>query len=127
MKYLLLTLALLSAVPAVAQPAPAAVSHMTVFNRPGPEFAKAHDPANRALIIAHQRLYQQFAREGVLIAGGRFEGEPVLGLSVFTLDVDRGAVRRALEEDPAVKAGIVAIEFRDWQLQMGGLARPAGD
>ena len=125
---LLIALALLAAVPAVAQtPAPAAKpTHFVVFNRPGPNFAKAQDPAMRETILAHYRLYRGLADDGRLIAGGRMNGDPVLGLSVFAADVDRAAIRAMLEADPGVKAGITAIEFREWEMQMGGLARPAG-
>ena len=63
--------------------------------------------------------------EGRLIAGGRMNGDPVIGQSVFAADVDRAAIRAMLEADPSVKAGITAIEFREWEMQMGGLARPA--
>jgi hypothetical protein len=125
---LLVMLALLAATPAIAQtPVPAAkATHLVVFNRPGPNFAKAQDPAMRETILAHYRLYRRLADDGRLIAGGRMHGDPVLGLSVFAADVDRAAIRAMLEADPGVKAGITVIEFREWEMQMGGLGRPAG-
>lgn len=119
-----IALALLAAVPAVAQAPAARPTHLVVFNRPGPNFAKAQDPAMRETILAHHRLYRGLADDGRLIAGGRMNGDPVLGLSVFAADVDRTAIRAMLEADPGVKAGITAIEFREWEMQMGGLARP---
>lgn len=125
---LVIALALLAAVPAVAQtPAPAAkASHFVVFNRPGPNFAKAQDPAMRDTVLAHYRLYRGLADDGRLIAGGRMDGDPVIGLSVFAADVDRAAIKAMLEADPGVKAGITMVEFREWQMQMGAIARPAG-
>ncbi len=115
------------AAPAAAQPAakpapaPAAgATHLVVFNRLGPNAARMNELREAAL--AHRQLYVRLADEGKLIAGGRMSGEPVLGLSVFASNVDKAQVRALLENDPAVKAGIVEIEFREWQLQMGSLA-----
>ena len=124
---LFIALALLAAAPVAAQtPAPAAnPTHFVVFNRPGPNFDKARDPAMREPIMAHYRLYRGMADDGRIIAGGRMAGDPVIGLSVFRADVDRAAIRAMLEADPSVKAGITAIEFREWEMQMGAIARPA--
>lgn len=124
--YILITLALMAGAPLAAQtakpaePAAQPESHLVVFNRLGPSFARMQELRDAAL--AHQKLYRDFAAQGKIIAGGRMTGEPVLGLSVFAADVDKAQIRRMLEGDPAVKAGIVAIEFREWQLQMGSLA-----
>ena len=125
---LLIALALLAAAPAVAQtPAPAAnPTHFVVFNRPGPNFDKARDPAMRETIMAHYRLYRGMVDDGRIIASGRMAGDPVIGLSVFRSDVDRVAIKAMLEADPSVKAGITAVEFREWEMQMGAIARPAG-
>ena len=125
---LLIAIALLAAAPAAAQmAAPAAnPTHFVVFNRPGPNFDKARDPAMRETIMAHYRLYRGMADDGRIIAGGRMAGEPVIGLSVFRADVDRAAIKAMLEADPSVKAGITAIEFREWEMQMGGVARAPG-
>lgn len=124
---LLIALALLAAAPVAAQTSvPAAnPTHFVVFNRQGPNFAKAQaDPTMRETLLAHRRLYLDLADDGRLIAGGRMDGNPVLGISVFRSDVDRAAIKAMLEADPAVKAGIVAVEFREWQMQMGAIARP---
>jgi hypothetical protein len=129
MRLPLIALALFAAAPAVAQtppPKPANPTHFVVFNRPGPNFAKAQDPAMRETIMAHYRLYRGMADDGRIIAGGRMAGDPVIGLSVFAADVDRAAIRAMLEADPSVKAGITAIEFREWEMQMGGIARAPG-
>ena len=111
---------------AFAQPAePAAQkapeSHLVVFNRLGPNFAKLKELRNEA--IAHRDLYLRLAAEGKIIAGGAMTGQPVLGLSIFASDVDRDQIRSMIENDPGVKAGIVEIEFREWQLQMGSLKK----
>ncbi|WP_374469535.1 hypothetical protein [Phenylobacterium sp.] len=110
------------AAPAAAAPP---TTHLVVFNRPGPNFARAADLRDAAL--AHQALYRRLAAEGKIVAGGRMEGEPALGLSVFAPDIDPQEMRRLLTEDLAVKAGLVAIEFRDWQLQMGSLTASDAD
>jgi hypothetical protein len=123
-------LALCLITPAAAQSpaklAPAvqpAVKHLVVFNRPGANFAKLRmdDAEHVSAIRAHQKLYLDYAKTGDLVVGGRFSGEPVLGMSVFRTGVDIAAVRKTLEDDPAVGAGFVAVEFREWTPQMGAL------
>lgn len=100
-----------------------AAKHLVVFNRPGENFAKLRmdDPEHVAAIRAHQKLYSDYAKAGDLVVGGRFSGDPVLGMSVFGTGVDFDAVRKILEEDPAIRAGFVAVEFREWIPQMGSL------
>jgi YCII-related domain len=125
---LLIALAVFAAAPAAAQTSTPAANptHFVVFNRPGPNFDKARDPAMRETIMAHYRLYRGMADDGRIIAGGRMAGDPMIGLSVFRADVDRAAIKAILEADPSVKAGITAVEFREWEMQMGAIARPAG-
>lgn len=94
-------------------------AYLAVFNRPGPAWEERSDA--RDALIAHTELYRGYAARGDILVGGRFEGEPVLGLSVFSSGIDEDAVREAFESDPAVEAGIIAIEFRQWSVQMGGL------
>jgi len=116
-----LALALAAASTAVAQPvAPSEPTHFVVFNRPGPNFARAAEMREAA--IAHTKLYRELAAKGKIIAGGRMSGDPVMGLSVFAAGTDRSRMRALLEADPAVKAGIVVLEFRDWTIQMGRLS-----
>lgn len=76
--------------------------------------------------MAHFRLYRGMADDGRIIASGRMDGDPVIGLTVFAADIDRAAIKAMLEADPSVKAGITAVEFREWQMQMGAIGRPAG-
>ena len=98
-------------------------THLIVFNRLGPNFSKMAELQKEA--IAHRDLYVGLAKEGKIIAGGAMVGQPVLGLSLFASNVDRDEMRALLENDPAVKAGLVEIEFREWQLQMGSLEKVA--
>lgn len=124
LKPALIALALLTSGAACAQRVPLPLqstnTHFVVFHRAGPNFARAAELRNAAIV--HQKLYRDLAAEGKIIAGGHMSGEPVLGMSVFAPGVDVVQMRATLENDPAVKAGIVAIEFREWQLQMGRLA-----
>lgn len=108
--------------PATAPAVASAESYFVVFNRPGPNFGQVAQYREQA--IAHRELYLRLAREGQLMFGGSFSGEPVLGLSVFRRGVDEAAIRRTLEDDALVQAGVLAIEFRRWTIQMGGIAPP---
>ncbi|PZQ63208.1 MAG: hypothetical protein DI570_09865 [Phenylobacterium zucineum] len=95
-------------------------SYFVVLNTAGPNFAKAAESVER--VRAHQALYRRFETEGQLIVGGSLAGATPLGVSVFCPGVDRAAVRATLENDQIVKDGVLALEFREWRIQMGSLA-----
>lgn len=134
MKYLtiaMMPLALLSA-PALAQqsspstrpataPAPL-VRHLVMFTREGPNFASLSNHMDEAR--AHQRLYERLAADGHTVAGGSFEGLPVLGMTIFSEGVDEAAARRLIADDQLPRLGIVAYEFRTLTVRMGSLRRP---
>lgn len=117
-----LTVCALSPATAVSQDERAAAAapntYLAVFNRPGAAWDRRSD--HREALVAHTELYRGHAERGDILVGGRFEGEPILGLSIFSQDVDEAAIRAEFEADPAVRAGVIAIEFRAWSVQMGG-------
>jgi hypothetical protein len=110
-----------SAAPTHAQ---AASTQLVVFNRPGANWERRASAA--PVLVAHRDLYRMLADRGDIVFSGRFAGEPLLGMAMFTPGIDGAAVRRRLEADPAVVAGYVALEFRHFQVAFGALARPAG-
>ena len=132
MKPMLLTLLLLAlAAPAAAQPASGAAApqaaspapppplarHVVMFTRAGPNFAKIADHREEAL--AHQALYERLAEEGHTVAGGAFEGTPVLGMTVFSEGIDEARARELIAADQLPGLGIVAYEFRTLGVRMG--------
>ena len=68
---------------------------------------------------AHQALYERLAAEGHTIAGGAFDGQPVLGMTVFSEGIDEARARALIAEDQLPKLGIVAYEFRTLGVRMG--------
>ena len=106
--------------PRVGPPPATGASFFVVVNKAGPHFDKASESVERAR--AHQQLYRSFEADGRLIVGGAMAGETPLGVSVFCPDVDRAAIRTALENDQIVRDGVLALEFREWRIQMGALA-----
>jgi|GEM_PF-1705216 len=114
---------LVAAAPAAAQERP---THLVVLNRAGPAWERVAEHA--AAAREHFAIYKRLADAGDIVVGGRLDGapqDPALGISVFRAGVDRDAVRKVLENDPLLKAGVTAIEFREWTIQMGALGRPA--
>lgn len=111
--FLAIVLAAASIAPAAAQPAQtvsAADLQLVVFNRPGAKWAERATAT--PLLLAHRNLYLEMAERGEIVLGGRFTGEPMLGMSLFDSAVDETEVRKRLEADPAVTGGYIALEFR---------------
>jgi hypothetical protein len=97
----------------------AAEENLVVFHSLGPNWkARA---AHKEALLEHQKMYQDRARKGDILFGGRFQGEPVLGMSVFRSTIDRESLIATLKQDPSVVAGVVTLEFRVWQMQLGTL------
>ena len=102
------------ATPAVAE---ANARHLVMFTRAGPNFARVAD--YRAEAIAHQQLYQRLAKAGHSVAGGSFEGQPVLGMTIWRQGIDEAAARALIAEDQLPALGIVEYEFRTLVVRMG--------
>jgi len=120
---LLAALALASAPSSIAaQPAPAAVStqHLVVFNRPGPNWAQRG--SHVGVLRQHQGIYRDLAERGEIVFSGRFAGAPLLCMAVFRLGIDAAEIRLRLEEDPAIRMGLVALEVRPFVVSFGSLA-----
>ncbi len=123
----LVGLSLASAAMAQSEPKPAAppaateakARHLVMFTRAGPNFARVAD--HRAEAIAHQQLYQRLAKEGHSVAGGSFEGQPVLGMTIWRQGIDEAAARALIAEDQLPTLGIVEYEFRTLVVRMGAL------
>jgi hypothetical protein len=113
-----------SATAVAQQPA----THFVVFNKPGANWERRSQLGDEAR--EHYSIYKRLADSGDIIVGGRMDGsadEPAIGMSVFRLGVDRQRVRQVLEQDALVRAGVTALEFREWSIQMGALQSPQGN
>ena len=122
MRIVLLALSLI-ALPssAAAQPAPqprqptaSAVAnlprHLVMITRAGPNFSKVRE--HRPEVEAHHALWRRLQTEGYTFAGGAFEGEPIMGMTIFNGGIDEARVRELIKDDPFPKLGIAHYEFR---------------
>ncbi|XOV77949.1 MAG: hypothetical protein ACFHVJ_13470 [Aestuariibacter sp.] len=91
--------------------------YSVVFHRPG----KWWDQRStlKEIVAQHVEIYKSLAHSCDIILSGRFEGSPVLGMSVFSHAADMSEIQPVLERDPAVTAGIVQLEFRRLSMQFG--------
>lgn len=92
--------------------------HLVVLNKPGPNFARLVD--HRAEMLRHRQIYLDLTAEGEIIASGTIDFEPRVGFILFRQGVDEAAIRSRLENDFAIKEGILELEYRYWSIQMGG-------
>lgn len=104
--------------------AEAAASHLVVYNRLGPNWARRESAM--PVLLAHRDIYRRLAEEGEIIFSGRLDGEPPLGMAMFRGGVDEVRIRRLLQSDPAVIGGYITLEFRRFEVAFGAVAsRPA--
>lgn len=97
-------------------------SYLVVLNRPGPAWERVSEYAAESR--QHFEIYKRLADAGLIIAGGKLvggPGDPLLGISIFRSDVDRESIRHTLSDDPLLKAGVTALEYREWTVQMGSI------
>ena len=128
MKTLLIALALLTPAALVGQPAPSPeptrgviARHLVMITRAGPSFDKLRD--HMAEARAHQAIYERLAAEGATVAGGSFEGEPVMGMTIWSEGIDEARARELIKDDQLPKLGIVTYEFRTLAVRMGSLKK----
>ena len=95
--------------------------HLVMITRAGPNMAQLRE--HMAEARAHQAIYERLAADGITIAGGAFEGEPVLGMTIFQEGVDEARARELIKDDQLPKLGIVAYEFRVLGVRMGSLKK----
>ena len=95
--------------------------NLVMFTRAGPNFSDLPEHLEEAR--AHQAMYERLAADGYTVAGGAFEGEPVLGMTIFAEGIDEARARELIAEDELPRLGIVAYEFRMLGVRMGALRR----
>lgn len=95
--------------------------HLVMFTRAGPNFSKISEHVNEAR--AHQAIYVRLAADGFAVAGGAFEGEPVLGMTIWSEGIDEARARELIKDDELPKLGIVTYEFRTLGVRLGSLKK----
>jgi hypothetical protein len=132
MKLWQIALALIAPIAAVqAQPAPPAEkplnvgqyqAHVVLITRSGPNRSNAAQfPAE---IRAHKALWTRLNAEGKTIGGGFFEGQPSMGMTIFSPGIDEAQARELIKDDPYPKLGIAQYEFRTFRVVDGSFRRP---
>lgn len=96
-------------------------SHLVVINVLGPNWADPL-PATPEMAQQHHDIYQKLLADGLLIAAGRLDGTPVMGIALFHQGVDEVEVRARLDSDELVRQGFIALDYRHWGLLTGSLA-----
>ncbi|OYX40748.1 MULTISPECIES: hypothetical protein [unclassified Sphingomonas] len=105
--------------------APVALRHLVVLNKQGPNFALASK--HRTEMLAHRQIYLDLTKSGEIIASGLLGSSPRVGFVLFRTDVDEQAIRSRLNDDFAIRNGILELEFLYWDIQMGAVGRPDTD
>lgn len=89
-------------------------TYQVAFLRKGPNWTPGDTPELKALQAAHMAHINKMAGTGKLILAGPFaDGGDLRGLFIFRVDSLEEAKALA-EQDPAVKAGRLLIEWHPW-------------
>jgi uncharacterized protein len=101
------------------EPPPDMTTYYLVMLVKGPKWTPGTSPALEQLQREHLTHLRKLALAGKLVLGGPLtDGGTIRGLGVFKVASIEEA--RALEaEDPAVKAGRLAVEVHPWLVQKG--------
>jgi uncharacterized protein YciI len=81
----------------------------------------AGQPAPRQALHDHQVYLQRLMESGQLLIAGLFRDEAGGGIAVLDCS-DEAAARQMMEEDPAVRSGLLQATLRPWQM----VFNPAG-
>jgi uncharacterized protein YciI len=66
------------------------------------------------MVEAHREFLEGLRKSGKLSAGGDSEGDSEMaGLVVFR-PIARDEAEKLMQDDPAVKAGVLRVEFHGW-------------
>lgn len=73
------------------------------------------EPKQRVVPLANHILYiEKLHQTGKLAAAGQVEGDPEMAAIVVFHQLPLDEARRALDDDPAVKSGLLAVETHQW-------------
>ena len=110
---LALVAATLCAAPQPARGGPAAKSTFLVLYRPGPHWAPGK-PIREQPPKEHGKYLLELYRRGAMKFAGPFDDDT--GGAVVLEAADAAEARSLVDGDPAVKAGIFAVEMHPWAL-----------
>ena len=128
---LILSAALGLAAVAAALPPPEAgeyemTTYQVAFLRKGPAWTPGSTPELEKLQAAHLAHIGKMAESGKLIIAGPFsDGGELRGMFIFRVDTLEEA-RTLAEQDPAVKAGRLVLEWHPWFAAKNIVVTPHG-
>ena len=89
-------------------------TYQVAFLRRGPAWTPGETPELQKLQEAHMAHIRAMGESGKLLVAGPFsDGGDLRGMFIFRLDTLEEA-RALAEQDPAVKAGRLALEWHPW-------------
>lgn len=89
-------------------------TYQVAFLRKGPKWTPGETPELQKLQEAHMAHIRAMGETGKLLVAGPFsDGGDLRGMFIFRLDSLEEA-RALAEQDPAVKAGRLALEWHPW-------------
>jgi uncharacterized protein YciI len=89
-------------------------TYQVAFLRKGPKWTPGESPELQKLQEAHMAHIREMGESGKLLVAGPFaDGGDLRGMFIFRLDTLEEA-RALAEQDPAVKAGRLALEWHPW-------------
>jgi hypothetical protein len=88
--------------------------YVLVLLRPGPRYTarEVRPPEDARLIWEHGRRNFELRAAGKMLLVGPASGPDIVGLSVFGIGV--AEVRELMDQDPAIRAGLLVYETMDW-------------
>lgn len=93
--------------------------HLVVLNKRGTNFELVRE--NRDKMLEHRQIYLDLTASGHIVASGLLRSEPPVGFVLFREGVDEEEIRARLEDDWAIREGVIELEFLYWDIQMGGI------
>lgn len=101
------------------EPPPQMATYYLVMLVKGPEWTPETSPALEHLMKDHLAHIRKLALSGkMVLAGPLTDGGTIRGLCVFKA-ASLEEARAFEEDDPAVKAGLLAVEAHPWMVQKG--------
>ena len=89
-------------------------TYQVAFLRKGPKWTPGESPELQKLQEAHMAHIRAMGESGKLLVAGPFsDGGELRGMFIFRVDTPEEA-RALAEQDPAVKAGRLVLEWHPW-------------
>ena len=90
-----------------------------VVHLPGPKWVPGRPPFEQEGVRAHVDHYRALHEQGKLVLGGPFLSAPgAVGMMIPAEGVTREEMEAHAAADPAVAAGLIEYEVREWMVGM---------